>query len=410
MSSKPESNSNIDELFEKATQETVKELSLRSLEIPDVKVDNQRFVLIQFVENKDQILKIWGAFPDQKSADIQAEQIKGKIGNEMFDLYVLEMYGLASRPPTEVNVQRYNNPELQSLIDSKAEQKKKINERFDTRDQTLENESTEQESRMAELASLNSEPVVKKTIEPKPKPNSEPESKSVVKPNPVKAKRLDVPPTHFDPEDDLHKHEELECLNVARATVNQEFDDEMFCKLILAKEDIRVENQNWALVSFTGKGCKQVTEHDGIVFWGIFDKVDAKLQKHAKALQSTNLDIHVLELYTWIAIPPNPEYMKSIEAHETHLLKVLKRHKLNHQFQRERFQYRKNKLKNNPDMNQFRRAKNVFRELLKRFGHETATDSEETGLQNRELYEQVFPKSKPLPKFEVIDETKTESI
>lgn len=417
------SNKNIDELFDQAETQVAKELSLQNLTIPDKQVDGQKFVLIQLVEDSkgNQILKVWGAFATQEEADAQAEQIKGKFGNELFDLFVLEMYGLAKRPPnrSEISGQKYNNQDLQLLVDTKAEQKKKINERFDMRDQALENESEELHQRQNELKNLL-EPISEESVvvpeEPKPKeptefkPAVQTQNNELVQELAVKQ---DAPPTHFDPDDDLQKTEELECLKTAKDIVNEEFDSEEFCKLILAKEDIRVDNQNWALVSFTGKGCKQRTDDDGIIFWGIFDKIDNYLKRHAQSLKESNMDIHVLELYTWVAIPPSLEYMKSVETHEKHLLEVLKRHKLVYQFDKERFNFRKNKLQNNPDMNQYRRSKEVFKQLLEKFGAGVIEDNltlttETSGVQNKELFDRVFPKSKPLPKFEVVDESNLE--
>lgn len=415
------SNKNIDELFNQAETQVAKELSLQHLNIPDKQVDGQKFVLIQLVDDskENQILKVWGAFATQEEADAQADQIKGKFGNELFDLFVLEMYGLAKRPPnrSEISGQKYNNRDLQLLVDTKAEQKRKINERFDMRDQALENESEELHQRQSELKNLL-EPISEEAevIPSEPKLHNESEiavstvrnqSSEIVQELVVKQ---DAPPTHFDPDDDLQKMEELECLKTATNTVNEEFDSEEFCKLILSKEDIRVDNQNWALVSFTGKGCKQRTDDDGIIFWGIFDKIDDSLKRYAKSLEESNMDIHVLELYTWIAIPPSLEYMKSVETHEKHLLEVLKRHKLVYQFDKERFNFRKNKLQNNPDMNQYRRSKDVFKQLLEKFGAGILEDNlmtidKTTRVQNKELFDRVFPKPKPLPKFEVVDES-----
>jgi len=422
---------NIDELFDKAETQVSKELSLQHMVIPNKPVKDQKFVLIQIIEDSsfgskpetepkrkgNQILKIWGAFPNQESADAQAEQIKGKFGNELFDLFVLEMYGLANRPPNRSKIvdQKYNNDELQLLVDSKAEQKKKINERFDMRDRALENEPQELQERQNELKGLL-EPINEETPTPDPKseiipvPTNTPETETETQDD-YSVKQM-VPPTHFDPEDKLHKHEEIDCLKKATNLINSEFGDEEFCKILLAKEEegVRVDKQNWALVSFTGKNCKQRTDNDGIIFWGIFDKIDNDLKRHAQSLSESNMDIQVMELYTWIAIPPNPEYMKSIEVHEKYLLDVLKRHKLVYQFDKERFNYRKDKLRNNPDMNQFRRSKEVFRQLLERFGTQMTSDTivstEHPDVQNKEMYDKVFPKAKPLPKFEVVDETK----
>ena len=107
--------SNIDDIFNKAQQEISKE-SLK-LNIPNVPIEDQKYVLINFIEDNkgNQVMKIWGTFASQEEADKQAELVKGRIGNEAFDTFVVEMYGLATRPPKkeEIVQQKYHENELQ---------------------------------------------------------------------------------------------------------------------------------------------------------------------------------------------------------------------------------------------------------------------------------------------------------
>jgi hypothetical protein len=401
-----------DAIFNKAQKETKNETL--DLTIPKVSVDDQKYILVNILEDAkgNQIMKILGAFATQADADVQAEQIKGRIGNSAYDTYVVEMYGLATRPPKkdEISNQRYHEAELQNMIDSTAEQKKQVGQVFDTREANLENEAAETEIMKNELKALKMASNVENANEPQPV------SKSVQK-VPVKisqqelkqmSQKVDRPPTHFDPDDKLNVMDELACLDIAKANIAKLYESEEYQRLELSKDETRILSQNWALVSFTGKGLKQQTDTPGVIFWGVFDSSGETLRKHASKLKESNLDILIMELYTWVAIPPDEKYMESQEIHEKHLIEVLKRYKLVIDYKKELFSFRKNKLKNNPDMNQFCRNKSVLTELLEKFGNSEQQQQQSlqrVGIENEEMFLKTFPRQMRLPKFEVVDET-----
>lgn len=77
---------------------------------------------------------------------------------------------------------------------------------------------------------------------------------------------------------------------------------------VLTEDTIKVPGQRWALISVVGKDTNQ--KHvDGICalkIRGVFEmEEDAK--DHAKSLMQVdpNFDIYIVDMYRWLAIPPN---------------------------------------------------------------------------------------------------------
>jgi len=383
--------SKIDEIFEKAEKDL--NYVKTELDIPYVPIKDQKIVVIYFVvdDNNNQIMKIWGAFDTDEDAKSQIDIFKNKVGNDIFDAYVLQMYGLATRPPESDDVkQKYNEEELQKLVNKFDEQKKKVNQTFDTREDVLDTEEEERERMTNELKGIKTKNPIK---------NEEINYENLLH-------KLEKPPTHFDPKDELTDYEKQECLNKSNNIINTYYSDELNKKLDLTKEKDRVPNQNWALVSFTGSDCNQKTVIPGIIFWGVFETFD-DVQKHVPYIKKSGLDIAVLELYTWIAIPPNDKYMSSQDVHDNHLIDVLKHYKKKVQYKKELFEYRKKKLKDNPDMNQYNQNKKVFKELHELFG-QIVVENESIGLQNEEAFRKVFKNQKRLPEFTIVRENTEE--
>ena len=156
----------------------------------------------------------------------------------------------------------------------------------------------------------------------------------------------------FDPLDDLSQDEYRECSTRAIKKTNEIHDRE----LALAKSDITIRNQNYALVTFVGPTQNQKTENSthGLKIWGCFDTL-GNAQEHAKILnksvENKFYDILVLELYEWALIPPDYSKIGNTEYSDNKLNQIIKTHVAQKLKQKEVFDLRKQKLMSNPDIN-----------------------------------------------------------
>jgi hypothetical protein len=174
--------------------------------------------------------------------------------------------------------------------------------------------------------------------------------------------RPEAPPNSFDPLDNLSKDEIEKAFIRADTKLNLDNDKE----LNLAKSDSRVSGQEWILVSFIGKACSQKSGELGMKVWGAFSDLDSAtnyLKDIGKTEENSLFDIYILEMYTWAAIPPDPACIQNQEYHEEKLHNLITTHKQEQFRSKEVFDTRKNKLKNNPDVNQYNRDKEKLNNL-----------------------------------------------
>lgn len=211
-------------------------------------------------------------------------------------------------------------------------------------------------------------------------------------------KKPEQPSGHFDPTDSLDK----ETIDNLIEKVNTELRDNNDMELNLAKSDTRVPNQNWVLVSFVGEDLPQKTSNLGMKVWGTFDTI-ADAKSHAdnigKDKDNAIFDVYILEMYTWAIIPPKKEFMEDQNYHEEKLHTIITERKRQQMLAKEVFETRKEKLKNNPDINEFKKNKQILDDLMKK-----------PEIQNKEAFEKIFHQEK-LPELEVIDkEEKVRSV
>lgn len=219
-------------------------------------------------------------------------------------------------------------------------------------------------------------------------------------------KRPEAPPSHFDVNDELSEED----LREAHKKADEKFEFEHDKEITLQKSSITVPGQNWALVSFAGEKCSQKTEQMGMKLWGCFNNPDdAKehLRKLGKLEENKWFDIYILEMYNWVAIPPDPNCIDDQEYHDNKLNTIISEHKKEQYRAKEVFDTRKEKLVNNPDINQFNKNKNVLNDLR--------NDAEKQKQKKKEIdYKEELNKAmklefgeeqKQLPKFEIINET-----
>lgn len=175
-----------------------------------------------------------------------------------------------------------------------------------------------------------------------------------------KARRF--PPSHFDANDSLGESE----LKDAYSRADFKFKQEHSKELELEKGSIRVPNQEWVLVSFVGKTCSQKTEQFGMKIHGAFadpDSAKEHLKRLGKMEENKYYDIYILEMYSWAIIPPDPTCVEDQEYHDEKLNEIVSEHKKEKYRSKEVFDTRKEKLKQNPDINQFNRNKDVLKNI-----------------------------------------------
>lgn len=226
---------------------------------------------------------------------------------------------------------------------------------------------------------------------------------------PITLEKPDQPPTHFDPNDKLTPEEIAACSD----RVEQALEIENNKELNLMKSDVTVPGQEWCLISFIGKGCKQETKELGMKIWGCFDDIKAA-KKHADQLNKIEenkiFDIFILEMYTWARIPPDPECIDDQNYHEEKLHELITDHKRQQLRAKEVFDLRKEKLTKNPDMNQFNRNKQVLKDLMKENTITEDTEGEQEGeedkpkIQNEDALKEIHGEPLKLPTLEILEE------
>lgn len=221
----------------------------------------------------------------------------------------------------------------------------------------------------------------------------------------VALKKLEMPPNHFDPTDELTEQEILSCSEKAEKILLEENNKE----LNLEKSDITIPDQEWCLVSFVGETCAQKSKELGMKILGVFPDIkSAKL--HANKLNKIDptFDIFILEMYTWAVVPPNPEYIKDNNYHEEKLHELVTEHKRQQLKVKEVFNLRKKKLMENEDINRFNKNKQELAELM---NSDTSKDelskdepSKDEPIQNDSAYKEIFGEPIKLPKLEIVSE------
>jgi hypothetical protein len=176
-------------------------------------------------------------------------------------------------------------------------------------------------------------------------------------------KRPAAPPSHFDVNDELNSVDTEQAISKADSLFNKEHD----AVLELEPSSVTVPGQEWVLVSFVGKSCSQKTDQFGMKIWGAFpDPESARdhLKLIGKLEENKWYDIYILQMYNWAVIPPDPHCVEDQEYHDEKLNELLSEHKKEKYRSKELFDTRKDKLKSNPDINQYNRNKEVLNELF----------------------------------------------
>ena len=115
------------------------------------------------------------------------------------------------------------------------------------------------------------------------------------------------------------------------------------------KDTFKINGQNYALVSFVSPESNQkIKEGIGMKIKGVFDKLD-EAKEHAEKLQKLDptFDIYVVEMYSWLLVPPNPELVSDQVNVDQKLNDIIVGHKESQLKSKMYFEERKRELQEN---------------------------------------------------------------
>lgn len=111
---------------------------------------------------------------------------------------------------------------------------------------------------------------------------------------------------------------------------------------VLEEDIITVPGQLYALVSFVSPDGRQKSAQCGMKIRGVFNTRD-EAAAHVKRLQRTDplFDIYLLDLYKWVAIPPDPTKIDDHQYQESYLQDLVQNYRENQELAKKHFQERK---------------------------------------------------------------------
>ena len=113
----------------------------------------------------------------------------------------------------------------------------------------------------------------------------------------------------------------------------------------LDEDSVTVPGQNYALVSFVSKqGTRQKTDNDkiGIKIRGVFATKDEATSHIKKLMANDNLfDVYLVDMYKWLAAPPNNDDIEDHEYQEEYLQEMVKEYKQTQALAKQHFEERK---------------------------------------------------------------------
>lgn len=116
----------------------------------------------------------------------------------------------------------------------------------------------------------------------------------------------------------------------------------------LTTDPITVPGQKYALVSFVSPTGNQKADKLAMKIRGCFQTVE-EAREHAKHLSQMDksFDVYVVEMYNWLAIPPNPDDIQDQEHQDQWLNDFVKGHKDEQLKAKKHFEERKQEMMEN---------------------------------------------------------------
>lgn len=170
-------------------------------------------------------------------------------------------------------------------------------------------------------------------------------------------------PDVFKPEDELSPEEIEECKQLAQEELkyNEAYDME----LNLMKDDNRVPNQEWAVVSFVGPQMPQKCKTFGMKLMGCFESQQDARDYCARLTKiDDTFDKYVVEMYSWLALPPDPDLIKDQVHADEKLNELIVGHKEAQEEAKQMYNKRKDKLMTNPDLNKIKNERGEIDERI----------------------------------------------
>jgi len=83
------------------------------------------------------------------------------------------------------------------------------------------------------------------------------------------------------------------------------------------KDSMTIPGQNYALISIVSPDANQKYDKLCLKIKGVFDKIE-DARKQAEMLQKidTTFDVYVVEMYSWLLLPPDPELIEQVHIDE----------------------------------------------------------------------------------------------
>lgn len=105
---------------------------------------------------------------------------------------------------------------------------------------------------------------------------------------------------------------------------------------------LKCGNQRYALISIIGPDSPQKHDQCAIKIYGTFSEQD-EANKHAQKLREIepNFNIYLVEMYNWLAIPPDPNTIEDQDYTDKTLNEIVKGHIQNQRDAAKEFEVRK---------------------------------------------------------------------
>lgn len=100
---------------------------------------------------------------------------------------------------------------------------------------------------------------------------------------------------------------------MAEQTTLTETPEKLDINMYLEKDSYRVAGQNYAVISLVSPTSNQKYEKVAIKFKGAFNTYEEAKEQAKKLHKMDNtFDIHVIEMYSWIVVPPETSQLKEV--------------------------------------------------------------------------------------------------
>ena len=103
--------------------------------------------------------------------------------------------------------------------------------------------------------------------------------------------------------------------------------NKMDINMYLEKDTFRVAGQNYGIISIVSPSSNQKYDKVAIKFKGCFNTYDEAKEQAKKLHKMDNtFDIHVIELYSWIVVPPERDNLKEVHYDNEVLDNIITEH------------------------------------------------------------------------------------